>query len=30
VIGDYYHQWTKDEESGIRLGWPTLDAMTGA
>jgi len=29
VVGDYIQQWNKDEDSGIRLGWPTLDAMTG-
>jgi replicative DNA helicase len=29
VVGEYLQQWTKDDDAGINLGWPTLDNNTG-
>lgn len=29
IRGDYLDQWTRGDDYGIKMGWPTLDAMIG-
>ena len=29
VVGDYVAKYTADDGAGLRLGWPTVDTMTG-